>query len=205
MSLFASGLLHCYVFISDWKRQRDTGAEERERRREMGISTFFLFFFPERWSGGIIKRGAHDRQEVSPMRLDKPLTWARTAQTPSINDTMTARTHSNTHSNAHKSSQSHLLFLCNRQLVFFFFPDFLANLTVFQQIGGFNIRLVDLWSQMFFVQKNGLQCLKFVCDPRWIICAWRPVCFVLPIPVSSRSHLLPLSLAARRHICYYSS
>lgn len=64
-------------------------------------------------------------------------------------------------------TQSHLLVISNRQLVFF--PDLLANLTVFQQIGGFNIRLVDFQSQMFFVGKNGLQCLKFVCDPHQII------------------------------------
>lgn len=67
-------------------------------------------------------------------------------------------------------TQSHLLVISNRQLVFF--SDLLANLTVFQQIGGFNIRLVDFQSQMFFVGKNGLQCLKFVCDPHQIIGVW---------------------------------
>lgn len=132
-------------------------------------------------SGGIIKRGVHDRQEVSPMRLDKPLTWAGTAQTPSINDTMTAhalkhslrRTQRLLHTLAQKHNPSTTT---SSSCAIGSFSDFPANLTVFQQIGGFNIRLVDFQSQMFFVQKNGLQCLKFVCDPCWIIWAWGRVC-----------------------------
>lgn len=122
------------------------------------------------------------------MRLDKPLTWARTAQTPNINYTIPAHTLKLTQSLTHTIQPPPP----QMQLSPFFFllPDILANLTVFQQIGGFNIRLVDFRSQMFFVQKNGLQCFKFVCDPGWITCAAEARSLIRR---SSLFHLLPLS------------